>query len=74
MLSCTFDIPYRTKFGRTKATKLRLCVDNFVRPIILSVEIFVQYFSTIQAKFGLVSKVLYDENLSDKVVLYSLFV
>ena len=40
------QIPYWTKFRRTKLTKFRLGVEDFVRRIILSIENFVQYFNT----------------------------
>ena len=39
-------IPYRTKIRRTKLSKFRLGVENFVRRKILSVENFVQRFNT----------------------------
>ena len=39
-------VPYRTKIWRRKLSKSRLGVENFVRPKILSVENFVQYFNT----------------------------
>ena len=39
-------IPYRTKISRTKLSKFRIYVENFVRRKILSVENFVQYFDT----------------------------
>ena len=61
-------VPYRTKIRRTKLSKFRPCIENFVRRKILSVENFVQYFIKSQAKigqncrnFGLVSKILSDK-------------
>ena len=39
-------IPYRTKIRRTKLSKFRLGVENFVRRKILSVENCVQCFNT----------------------------
>ena len=41
-----FILPYRTKIRRTKLSKFRLGVENFVRRKTLSVENFVQCFNT----------------------------
>ena len=69
--SPTGNLPYRTKIRRTKLSKFRLGVENFVRRKILSVENFVQYFNTkVRQKLDKLSKFRLDvENFVQRNIL-----